>query len=164
MKSFQIKYILLFGILFTIAFTNDIKQRNKTVGESLNKLNNTNFSKFEKTEVKNYDKILKNDVDNEENDENENTYDDDKDDDDDDDDNGDDNDNDVNNENDSKEIVDSLSLFELKKHLLGLYDRNSRPIFNSSKPLMVRLGVSVAQINNLDVNFQVYILIFYNKY
>ena len=158
MKSFQIKYMLLFEVLFTIAFTNDIKLRHKKVKESLNELNNTNFSKFEKPEVNNYDK---NDVENEDNDEKERIYDDNKVDDDndemeddDDEDENDDEDNDYN-ENESDKIVDSLSLFELKKHLLGLYDRNSRPIFNSSRPLMIKLGVNVAQINNLDVNFQV---------
>ena len=56
---------------------------------------------------------------------------------------------------DFEKIVDSFSLFKLKKKLLAYYDGNSRPVFNSSKPIMVRLGVSVAQINNLDVNFQV---------
>ena len=56
---------------------------------------------------------------------------------------------------DFEKIVDSFSLFKLKKKLLAYYDGNSRPVFNSSKPLMVKLGVSVAQINNLDVNFQV---------
>ena len=46
-------------------------------------------------------------------------------------------------------VEDSISLLRLKHSLLYMYDRTSRPLENSSKPMQVRLGLSVAQINNL---------------
>ena len=54
-----------------------------------------------------------------------------------------------------KEVVDSKDLSRLRKALLYFYDRKSRPISNSSKPIQVKIGISVSQINKLDEVYQV---------
>jgi hypothetical protein len=52
-------------------------------------------------------------------------------------------------------VSSSFDLNLLKESLLYMYDRKSRPLSNTSDAIQVRLGVSIAQINNLDEVYQV---------
>lgn len=52
-------------------------------------------------------------------------------------------------------ITHSYDLNRLRQSLIYSYDKLSRPVINSSDPVIVKLGVNVAQINGLDEDFQV---------
>jgi hypothetical protein len=54
-----------------------------------------------------------------------------------------------------KRIMSSGDLARLKRSLLYGYDRNSRPLKNATDVVRVRVGISIAQINNLDEVYQV---------
>lgn len=49
----------------------------------------------------------------------------------------------------------SYDLKRLRDSLLYGYDKFSRPRVNSAKPVVVKIGVNVAQINGLDEDFQI---------
>jgi hypothetical protein len=56
---------------------------------------------------------------------------------------------------DNKKVDSSSDLVRLKRSLLYSYDRNSRPLRNTTDAVQVRIGISIAQINNLDEVYQV---------
>ncbi|RNA09084.1 hypothetical protein BpHYR1_036426 [Brachionus plicatilis] len=51
-------------------------------------------------------------------------------------------------------VSSSEDLSRLRKTLLNFYDRKSRPLKNSSQPIQVKIGISIAQINKLDEVYQ----------
>ena len=58
-----------------------------------------------------------------------------------------------------KPVTTSRDLIKLRSNLLLFYDKKSRPLSNSSQPLVVKLGVSILQINNLDEIYQVLFIV-----
>ena len=52
-------------------------------------------------------------------------------------------------------IFDGKDLYHLKRELLSYSDTDTRPIYDSSKPINVGLSVGIIQINDLDPLYQV---------
>ena len=55
-----------------------------------------------------------------------------------------------------EKIVSSDMLNKLKRKLLQYYDVNSRPMYDNSKSMTVKLSVGITQINHLDALYQVH--------
>lgn len=52
-------------------------------------------------------------------------------------------------------VISDHDLYQLRRSLLWAYNPQSRPVENSSHPIIVKIGTRVAQINNLDEVYQV---------
>ena len=55
----------------------------------------------------------------------------------------------------NERVKTSVDLIKLRQLLLWNYDKNSRPIRDSSKPIKIKLSISIVQINGLHETYQV---------
>jgi hypothetical protein len=51
-------------------------------------------------------------------------------------------------------IMTSDNLIKLRHSLLAYYDKNTRPILDSSRPIRIKFSISIVQINGLNEAFQ----------
>jgi hypothetical protein len=55
----------------------------------------------------------------------------------------------------NEQINTSKDLIKLRKSLLYSYDRFSRPLIDSSKPIKISFSISIVQINGLNEAYQI---------